>query len=231
MFRRYSKLLLHTSAIVAAGWLCFQPLASTAVAQTLTPQQISQFEANPAAALAQYSNGGAELVSFIRDLMLTDPATLNGIIGLIPTASPAQQSAIGTGLGQAAQSLVRTNPAVANLIQQSLIACGSGIPQPGRRSPCENAVLAYAGVTGNSAITAAGGGGGAGAGAGTGPTGNGPATGGSNSGTGPQGTSPVTTTGFTIPGGSVSFGGGAGGGTTTTTVTTTTVAGGSASPF
>ncbi len=223
MIRRRSQLALHTAAIaVAAGWLCFQPLASTAVAQTLTPQQISQFEANPAAALAQYSNGGAELVSFIRDLMLTDPATLNAIIGLIPTASPAQQTAIGTGLGQAAQSLVRTNPAVANLIQQSLIACGSGIPQPGRRSPCENAVLAYAGATGNTSIAAAGGGGGGGgAGAGSGPTGNGLPTGGSNNGSGPGGTSPFTNTGFTIPGGSVN-GGTTTGGTTTTTTTTTT---------
>jgi hypothetical protein len=219
MVRQHMKLVLRTTAIaMAAGWLCLQPLASTAVAATLTPQQVSQFEANPAAALAQYSNS-AELVSFIRDLMLTDPATLNPIIGLIPTAKPEQQTAIGTGLGQAAQALVRTNPALANLIQQSLIACGSGIPQPDGRNPCENAVLAYAGVTGNAAITAAGGGGGGGGGgAGVGPVVNGPPLGGSNAGTGPQGTGPVTNPGFSIVGGSVS---GSGGTTTTTTVTTT----------
>lgn len=220
MFRQSSKQVLRATAVaLAAGFICLQSPGQMAMAATLTPQQISQFQANPAAALAQYPDGGPELVSLIRDLMLTDPATLNSIMGMVPTAKPGQQSAIGTGLGQAAQALVRTNPAVASLIQQALVACGSGLQQPGGRSPCENAVLAYAGVTGNVATAAAGGGGGGGGGgSGVGPT-SGPPTGGQNPGSNSAGASSVTNVGGLTTGGSTITGGG---GTTTTNSTTTT---------
>jgi hypothetical protein len=215
MFRQSSKQLLRATAVaLVAGWICIQLPGQMAMAATLTQQQISQFQANPAAALAQYR--GPELVSFIRDLILTDPATLNSIMGTVPTATPEQQTATGTGLGQAAQALVRTNPAVATLIQQALVACGSGLQQPGGRSPCENAVLAYAGVTGNVATAAAGGGGGGG-GAGVGPT-SGPPTGGPNTGGNTAGANSVTNVGgFTGSGSTIT-----GDGTTTTNSTTTT---------
>lgn len=218
MFRQSSKQILRATAVaLAAGWICIQLPGQMAMAATLTPQQISQFQANPAATLAQYPDGGPELVSFIRDLILTDPATLNTVMGLVPTAKPGQQTAIGTGLGQAAQALVRTNPAVASLIQQALVACGSGLQQPGGRSPCENAVLAYAGVTGNVATAAAGGGGGGG-GAGVGPT-SGPPSGGPNTGSNSAGANSTTNVGGLTTGGSTISGGG---GTTTTNTTTTT---------
>jgi len=71
--------------------------------------------------------------------------------------------------------LVRTNPAYANQIQQALAASGS-----------QNAITAFAGVTGNVLIGAAGGaGGGAGGGGGGGQTGQGGfAFGGTNQGNG-----------------------------------------------
>jgi hypothetical protein len=139
--------------------------ASAAVAQTNTNQAISQFLANPAQVLQQYPNGGAQLISLIRDVAVSHPEALQTITGLLSGASTDQQSAIGSGLGQAAQIVVRTNQAYANQIQQAIAG-----------SPSEDAKVAFAGVTGNTTIASSGGGGGGGgggAGGGTGgPTGS-----------------------------------------------------------
>lgn len=84
--------------------------------------------------------------------------------------------AIGSGLGQAAQIVVRTNQAYAGQIQQAIAG-----------SACEQVKVAFASVTGNVPIGAAGGGaGGLGGGAGGasgGQTGtSGLASGGTNTG-------------------------------------------------
>ena len=119
------------------------------MAQTNANQAINQFLANPAQVLQQYPNGGAQLISLIRDVAVSHPEALQTITGLLPGASADQQSAIGSGLGQAAQIVVRTNQAYANQIQQAIAG-----------STSEDAKVAFAGVTGNTSIGAAGGGGG-----------------------------------------------------------------------
>jgi hypothetical protein len=78
---------------------------------------------------------------------------LAAIIGLLGTANANQQSAIGSGLGQASQILVSTNPALANLIQMAL---ATEVPGP--------VTAAYSAATGNTEIGETGGGGGSGAG-------------------------------------------------------------------
>ena len=62
MFRPYLRLALRSAAIaIAAAWITLQPLGSVGVAATLTPQQITQFLADPGAILTQqqYQKGGA----------------------------------------------------------------------------------------------------------------------------------------------------------------------------
>lgn len=209
MLRTYTKLAFRAVGVaLTAVWICVESPGSIAVAATLTPQQITQFQADPAAALARYPSGGAELISFIRDLVVTDGATLNSILALIPTATREQQSAMGTGLGQAARALFRPNPPLASQIRTLLVACES----------CQNAVLAYGGVTGNDgggAGTDRGGGGGSG---GSGPTGNGPATGGSNGSTGPAGSTFFgNNSGNLLTGGGGAVSSVTGGGSTTST--------------
>ena len=153
---------------VVAGFLVFHPGASMAQTQPLTPQQVSQFVTNPSAALAANPNGGGRLVSYVRDLLLSDKTTLQAIIALLATANADQQSAIGSGLGQAAQALAATDPDFANQIQRLLAASGSNL-----------AIASYQATTGNVQTGAAGGGG---AGGGGGPTNGGPSTGGGGGG-------------------------------------------------
>jgi hypothetical protein len=135
--------------LTAVAYLLILPAVSPAVAAQLTSQQVGQFLADPSALLKANPNGGGKLVAQIRDLMLSDPQVLAPIIALLANATDAQKSAIGTGLGDAAQTLVTTNPLLATQIQTALAANGDKL-----------AVAAYQTTVGNEAIGAAGGGGG-----------------------------------------------------------------------
>jgi hypothetical protein len=127
----------HAFLLVALG----TPLAVSAVAlpqpataaiysqaQALTAQAIQEFIANPDALLTQYPEGGAEMISRVRDLSASDPATLNPIIGLLAKANGKQAGAIGTGLGQTALMAVKTDQAYANEIQTALAKAMSSPP-------------------------------------------------------------------------------------------------------
>jgi hypothetical protein len=153
-------LLLIGSDVVHAA--CYTPQ------QQLPQQTIASFEANPAQLLGQFPNGGAQMISMIRDLIASDPATLPLILTLVPTASMAELNAIGAGLGQGALVCLRTDQAFANEIQQMVAAAGN-----------QTVILALASVLGDQAIAAVGGPGvGIGGGA-EGATGQNPITGGS----------------------------------------------------
>ena len=62
------------------------------------------------------------MIARVRDLVASDPSTLNPVIGLLATANFDQATAIGTGLGQAALMVVKTDQAYANQIQDTLAA-------------------------------------------------------------------------------------------------------------
>jgi hypothetical protein len=149
MYRRSLGLFFRCFvSLVAVGYLVIHPGVSPAVAAQLTSQQVSQFLADPSALLKANPTAGGKLISQIRDLMLSDPQVLTPIIALLANATDAQKSAIGTGLGDAAQTLVTTNPLLANQIQTALAANGDKL-----------ALAAYQTTVGNEAIGAAGGGG------------------------------------------------------------------------
>ena len=171
---------LRLSTAVIAAALVFPSLA---MAQD---SAVDKFLADPAKALQNFPNGGAQLISLIRDVAVAHPEALNSIVALLKTANTDQQAAIGSGLGQAAQIVTKTNPTYANQIQQAVASAGS-----------DAATTSFASVTGNVNIAATGGGGGGGGGAGGG-TGGGGGVGGGNLGGG-------------LPTGGSNTGGGAGG--------------------
>jgi hypothetical protein len=143
-------LAIVASTVLTAEAACYPS------GQELPAQDVSSFLGSPASLLQANPNGGAGLISRIRDLAASSPDTLQPLINLLQNANAEQRAAIGTGLGQAATICVRTDQAFATRIQQAVAASGA-----------QEAILAYASTTGGTQTAAVGGGGGGGGG---GPT-------------------------------------------------------------
>src|ERR1700687_261141 len=132
------------------------------------PQKMSEFLGNPTSLVNGPSGprDGSSIIGDVRDLVASDPATLTGVINLLKanTLNIAQQQAIGTGLGLAANICLVPDSRFAAEIQTQLAD-----------TPSEEAKLQYAAVTGNKpirAVAAGGGGYAGGSGGGTSGLGN-----------------------------------------------------------
>jgi hypothetical protein len=131
--------------------------------QQLPAPTVNNFLSNSGQLLQDPKNaeGGADMIALVRDLVASDPATLPVVIALLGNANQAQQTAIGTGLGQAASLCIRPDPTFAADIQSQLAGAIS-----------DNAKNAYAAVTGNQPIRGVAGGGGVSGGSSGGSTGS-----------------------------------------------------------
>jgi hypothetical protein len=107
---------LLIGAIIALGSLAFAQGGSG------SSSRIAQFLADPSKLLAQYPDGGDGLVKEVRDLATSQSSTLGPLIDLLATANANQTSAIGTALGEAAVTAVKTDPSYAHTIQSALVA-------------------------------------------------------------------------------------------------------------
>ncbi|WP_050044922.1 hypothetical protein [Bradyrhizobium sp. LTSP849] len=117
-----------------------------------SPQKIADFTANPSSLLgsAGSSRSSGDVTADVRDLVISDPAMLPLVIGLLktdPLPSSDLQKAIGTGLGLAANQCIRPDPNFASDIQTQIA---------GTNSP--DAKQQYAAITGNILIGSVGGG-------------------------------------------------------------------------
>jgi hypothetical protein len=162
---------IFRAALAAALATFITASVPPAMAAVLPPQQalpadtIQQFLANPSALLSQYPDGGAQMITQVRNLAASDPQTLNALIALLASANPDQAAAIGTALGQVALMAVNTDTAYATDIQTGVTGA--------QNSP---ALVAYSAVVGGdiklaAATGGAGGGGGAEQGTGQNTTG------------------------------------------------------------
>jgi hypothetical protein len=123
--------------------------------QALSQEAIQSFLANPSGLLAQFPDGGALMITRVRDLAASDPATLNALIGLLKSANPQQATAIGTALGQVALMAVATDQPFAGEIQTDIAQAGNN-----------SALVAFSAVVGGDIKLAAATGPGAGIGGG-----------------------------------------------------------------
>lgn len=93
----------------------------------MSPQAISDFLNNPGALLSDSANAnpnpkaaGDSFTKTIENLVASDPRTLPAVIEMLKTASVAQQGAIGTGLGSAANDCNVPDPKFAADIAEAL---------------------------------------------------------------------------------------------------------------
>ena len=129
------------------------PGGNQSPASDQTALLVANFLANPGALLTLYPLGGGSMVSDVQDLAQADMRTLDPLLSLVATANDQQKNALGTGLGLAALELERSNPQAASIIQNALVRLND-----------PTLLAAYAAVTGNQRLAAAGPGAGAGGG-------------------------------------------------------------------
>ncbi len=190
----------------AAGAIAAALIFAALAVPTAKAATVAEFLANPAAVMAQYPNGGAELTALIRDVAIANPQALATVTALLSAGSGDQQAAVGAGLGQAYNSVLSSDPVYA---QQIAAAVGA--------SSSTSAKTSYSGATGNVATASTGPGAGAGGGAGGGGGGSGGTAGGSSGSGSPSGGSnsgaPATTGQAPTQTSGNTFTGGGGGGT------------------
>jgi hypothetical protein len=113
-------LALATPLIIAVSG--FAQAACYNSGQQLPADTVAQFTADPAQLQSKYPNGGARMVSMVRDLVASDSAMLPLVLDLSANSNADQINAIGAGLGQAALVCSRRDPTFANEIHQMVAA-------------------------------------------------------------------------------------------------------------
>jgi hypothetical protein len=122
------------------------PAAVYSARQALPAQTIQQFLSDPASLLSQFPKGGPLMITMVRDLAASDPASLPSLISLLKNANPDQASGIGTALGQVALMAINTDQAFATEIQTQVAQAGNPL-----------ALVAFSAVVGGDIkLTAAG---------------------------------------------------------------------------
>ena len=144
------------AAVILGSLLASAPLALSAVytpRQALPVETIQQFLANPEGLLSLYPDGGPLMVARVKDLVASDPTTVDSILALLKSANQEQASAIGTGLGQVALMTVAQDQAFATDLQTKVAQAGNTA-----------AIVAFSAVVGGDIKLAAAGPGGGGGG-------------------------------------------------------------------
>jgi hypothetical protein len=109
-------LALAAPLVIAVGGFAHASCYSSR--QQLPATTIAQFRADPGQLQSKYPNGGARMISMVRDLVASDPAMLPHVLDLSANSNSDQINAIGAGLGQAELVCARGDPTFANEIQQ-----------------------------------------------------------------------------------------------------------------
>jgi hypothetical protein len=194
----------HAATVIAAALVIVVAGLQSLPAQQPQRPTVSDFLANPGRLLQLYPNGGPGMIAEVRDLAVSDRATLQPILNLLANADKYQKIAFGRGLADAARILVRSGQqAYATEIQEAIL-----------KTKDQDVVLAFTIASGNRELGTTGGGAGGGGGASGGQTNAFGQTGGANSG-GTTAAATTSPTGSSSTGGGGTSGGGGGGGSST----------------
>ncbi|MCK1396164.1 hypothetical protein [Bradyrhizobium sp. 1] len=159
IFPRSILAAVATTVLISQGaWA-----ACLAPDKQMSPQAISDFLNNPASLLNDPANANPNPKSTndpftraIENLVASDPRTLPAIVELLKTASVAQQGAIGTGLGGAANDCKIPDPKFATDIAEALAKATSTPAQTNFALATGNPIGAVGGGGGGGGVSAGG---------------------------------------------------------------------------
>lgn len=180
---------LHLKLIMVVGLTALGAAVSTAPAfAACAAMPAGAPVVSPGDLLSRFPSGGGGMVSEVRNMVATNPGSVDGIGAILGGASAEQRQAIGAGLGQAAGLCTRQEPASARRIQEAVLGMNNS-----------DVSTAFQTVTGDRQTAATGGGGGGGGGAGGGGGGGGTGVSGSSTAGGTSPVIPPSTASFANP--------------------------------
>jgi hypothetical protein len=123
------------AAYVALGFLLGAAWGSLAAAQgsvqpayppslSLPAQTVDAFLQNPQSLIQQPGENAGRLAVQTRDLLASNPNTLEPMLNVLKVAPPSQQAAIASGIAMATRIYARTNPNFAAQIQTAAVSTG-----------------------------------------------------------------------------------------------------------
>lgn len=135
MARIFGAAPKRASAYLAAGLLLGAiwslPVAAQGNVQPAYPaslalpaQTVDAFLQNPQSLVQQNSDQAGRLAVQTRDLIASNPNTLQPMLNLLKVAPPSQQAAIASGIAMATRIYARTDPSFAAQIQAAAVATG-----------------------------------------------------------------------------------------------------------
>ena len=111
-------------AVAPAAPIAAPGPAARPTSPKLPPAVVAKYKADPAALLAAYPNGGRAMATMAKALILADPSLVGPLMAAAKNATPAQMSAIGAGVAQAATLIAAVNPEMAAQIQLAVTQSG-----------------------------------------------------------------------------------------------------------
>jgi hypothetical protein len=125
----------RASAYVALGFLMNAAWGSLVCAQgsvqpaypsslALPAQTVETFLQNPQSLIQQPGDQAGRLAVQTRDLLASNPNTLEPMLNVLKVAPPSQQAAIASGIAMATRIYARTDPSFAAQIQTAAVSTG-----------------------------------------------------------------------------------------------------------
>jgi hypothetical protein len=125
----------------------------------LSDAEVQAFLASPASLLSGYPAGGLPMSTRVRSLAGSDAGTLDPILGLVPSATSSQVSAIGSGLARVARACQTVNPEYAATVQEKVALLGNDALEVAFEASAQEVQTAAVGSTAGTGGGAVGGGG------------------------------------------------------------------------
>lgn len=126
-------------------------LEKPATDQPLSESEVNEIRTNPQSLQEKFPKGGVQMANYVTRAIATDPTLANSLGGALEGATPAQSTAIGTGLARGGRLIAAQNPQALEGLNQSVKqlndprlnrvynAIGTGVQQIGEH-PLPNAL-------------------------------------------------------------------------------------------
>jgi hypothetical protein len=122
MFRSVGLKIGLMATVLSVAGIASPSFAASCIegSAKMSDSSIQSFIGSPGDLLMSNIKGGLQLSNAVRQLVVSDSATLDSVLRLVASSNSDQSAAIGSGLARAVQACKTIDPAYADKIQQAV---------------------------------------------------------------------------------------------------------------